>query len=75
MERHAPDGRRFQAGRNTESYRYYIGFPARYGIPTSSWTRLVGFGDDVFPSQSISICGELIAYDQERNVQESYFGG
>ncbi len=60
----------FRAGRNTESYRYYIDFAARYGIPyiimDEGWSAST---TDVFhPNPDLDL-QELIAYGRERNVQ------
>ncbi|WP_295913720.1 glycoside hydrolase family 97 protein [uncultured Alistipes sp.] len=60
----------FRAGRNTESYRYYIDFAARYGIPyiimDEGWSAST---TDVFrPNENLDL-QELIAYGRERNVQ------
>ena len=60
----------FRAGRNTESYRYYIDFAARYGIPyiimDEGWSAST---PDVFhPNPDLDL-QELIAYGRERNVQ------
>lgn len=60
----------FRAGRNTESYRYYIDFAARYGIPyiimDEGWSAST---TDVFHSNPDLDLQELIAYGRERNVQ------
>ena len=60
----------FRAGRNTESYRYYIDFAARYGIPyiimDEGWSAST---TDVFhPNPELDL-KELIAYGRERNVR------
>lgn len=60
----------FRAGRNTESYRYYIDFAAKYGIPyiimDEGWSAST---TDVFrPNPDLDL-QELIAYGKERNVQ------
>lgn len=60
----------FRAGRNTESYRYYIDFAARYGIPyiimDEGWSAST---TDVFQPNPDLDLPELIAYGRERNVQ------
>ena len=60
----------FRAGRNTESYRYYIDFAAKYGVPyiimDEGWSAST---TDVFrPNPDLDLPG-LIAYGKERNVQ------
>ena len=57
-------------GRNTESYRYYIDFAAKYGVPDmvmdEGWSAST---TDVFrPNPDLDLPG-LIAYGKERNVQ------
>lgn len=60
----------FRAGRNTESYRYYIDFAARYGIPyiimDEGWS--VSTTDVFHPNPELDL-KELIAYGRERNVR------
>ncbi len=59
----------FRAGRNTESYRYYIDFAARYGIPyiimDEGWSASTT--DVTHPNADLDL-QELIAYGRERNV-------
>lgn len=60
----------FRAGRNTESYRYYIDFAAKYGIPyiimDEGWS--VSTRDVLHPNSDLDL-QELIAYGRERNVR------
>jgi len=59
----------FRAGRNTESYRYYIDFAAKYGIPyiimDEGWSASTT--DVLHPNPELDL-QELIAYGRERNV-------
>lgn len=59
----------FRAGRNTESYRYYIDFAAKYGIPyiimDEGWSAST---TEVFSPNPELDLKELIAYGRERNV-------
>lgn len=59
----------FRAGRNTDSYRYYIDFAAKYGIPyiimDEGWSAST---TDVFkPNPDLNL-KELIAYAKQKNV-------
>ncbi len=60
----------FRAGRNTESYRYYIDFAARYGIPyiimDEGWSASTT--DVEHPNPDLDL-QQLIAYGRERNVR------
>ncbi|WP_295939290.1 glycoside hydrolase family 97 protein [uncultured Alistipes sp.] len=60
----------FRAGRNTESYRYYIDFAAKYGIPyiimDEGWSAST---TDVFNPNADLDLQELIAYGKSKNVQ------
>ena len=61
----------FRAGRNTESYRYYIDFAAKYGVPyiimDEGWSAST---TDVFrPNPDLDLPG-LIAYGTERAVAD-----
>ena len=59
----------FRAGRNTESYRYYIDFADRYDIPyilmDEGWSAST---TDVFHANPDIDMPELVAYGRERNV-------
>ena len=59
----------FRAGRNTESYRYYIDFAAKYGVPYIIMDEAGRIDDRRIPSQSRPRPARLIAYGKERNVQ------
>ena len=60
----------FRAGRNTESYRYYIDFAARYGIPyiimDEGWSASTT--DVLHPNPELDL-QQLIAYGRERGVR------
>lgn len=60
----------FRAGRNTESYRYYIDFAARHGIPyiimDEGWSASTR--DVLHPNPELDL-QELVAYGRERDVR------
>src|ERR1700683_1085548 len=58
----------FKAGINTETYKYYIDFASKYGIPyiiiDEGWYKL-GNALDVVPDMNIA---EITAYGRQKNV-------